>query len=194
MGDLAKAQRSAEGPKRSVLDSATTGVALPIFGAPLFQPEDHGIPNWIQIPGHRMGRFSGEDQLGWGTHHIGLVDCINIPMCDHFSLKQPQNWHVLWDLEATHKEKLATKYRKQEGHFLLLKRLIVRVRLDPTGVRFIPDPEIWNIYVPLDRSQTVVRDGVVGKPVMKSGLNKKLDNARDSLLTKFRRKVGLCMK
>jgi hypothetical protein len=194
MGELANARRSAEGPKRSGIDSATSGVALPIFGSPSFLPEDHGVPNWIIIPGHSPGRFDGEDALGWGTHHIGLVDCINIPMCNHFSLKQPQNWATLWDLEATAQEKLAAKFRRQDGHLMLLKRLIVRVRLDPSGIRFIPRPELWNIYVPLDRSQTVVRDGVVGKPVLKSNITEELAKVRDGIMTKFKKKVDRCMQ
>lgn len=194
MGELAKQQRSAQGPKRSAQDSAVTGIAIPIFSAPLFDPAVHRIPNWITIPGHKPGTFDGEDALGWGVHPIGLVSCINIPMCEQFDLEVNHSFGRLWELESTAKERAIATENKQKGYRLLLKRLIVRVGIDFTSIQFIPDPEVWNIYVPLDLTPTSVQEGVMGKLVLKSGLTEKLQAARDGIMSKYRRKLGLCMK
>lgn len=194
MGELSKQQRSAQGTKRSATDSQAIGAALPIFMGPAFDPNVHRIPCWLTIVGHKPGTFDGEDRLGWGVHPIGLVDCINIPICRQFNLKSPQSFSTLWDMEATAQERVATKYRPQDGYLKMMKRLIVHVRLDFTAIQFIPDPEVWNIYVPLDLTPTSVRSGQVGRLVPKSGLTERLQEARDSILSRARRKAGLCLK
>lgn len=194
MGELSRQQRSSQGPKRSYHDSMSVGVALPIFSGPSFDPREHRIPCWLTISGHKPGTFDGEDQLGWGVHPIGLVDCINIPMCQLFSLKSPQDFGTLWSTEASSSERVASKYRPQDGYLQMMKRLIVHVRLDFTAIQFIPDPQVWNVYVPLDLSPTCVRSGQTGRLILKSGLTEKIQSARDSVLTRARRSIGLCLK
>lgn len=190
MGELARQQRSSHGPKLSGLDAAATAIQLPIFGGPVFDPTEHRVPNWIIIPGHVLGTFDGEDQLGWGMHPVGVVDCINLPMCKQFNLKVKQNFGALFTLEATYKEKMLAKTKPQAAFLSLLKRLIVRVKVDLTAAQFIPDPEVFDVLVNLDMSQTAVRNGASGRLVLKSTfISDKVNKARDSLMSKFRKKL-----
>jgi hypothetical protein len=180
MGENLKRQTRHVGPgKRSDLESSAGVIALPIFMAPAFDGAEHRVYNWARLVDEEAG-FHGVDNYGWGLESNGVITCVNLPMCQSFSLRSLQNWATLWQLEATARETMVAKQNLVPAHTNLLRRLIVRVQLDMTGYRFIPDPEVWAVEVPLS-SQTSVRSGTVGKLVLKSGVKPEVDKERRHL-------------
>lgn len=175
---------SAYGAKLSGHDSVNVGRALPIYHDSLFRPA-FPIINWIEIPGHSLGTFDGEDVFGWGTHPDATVDCINVANMRRYDLRKidvlmgpAYNWGNLWQIQASLEEKRIFRSNQFAAIRLFLERNIVRVTLDFESNFFIPDPLIHDVWIPLDLHQTSPREGVGGKAMLKSQLTDDVKNAR----------------
>jgi hypothetical protein len=156
-GELAKMQKRGQGAKGEVpLGGQLQKLVLPIFRSPIFI--GHGALNPYFVPGLARGGFPGEDEYGWGTHPNGLVDCINLQACTNgFSLMAEQNWPTLWDYERRDDHEPVVQF---------LERLIIPIRLDPSSVKRIPNPETWNVEVQLDSG--LLKPGALGKLTLKA--------------------------
>lgn len=171
-GDLAKMQLRGRGAKGEVPYGAQEGkMTLPIFRAPVFS--GHGVTNPRFLPGLAKGDFKGEDEYGWGAHHKGLVDCVNLKACRSFSLLHNQDWPTLWELE--HNEDVNGNLEPVAD---FLQRIIVMIRLDRSSVKRIPNPEIWDVEVELDSGFVV--SGSKGSLVLKSRPSKDNEAVRDT--------------
>lgn len=179
MGQLDKARRSHEGAKRSAYDSLSAEIALPIFRAPLFDPVEHRVENWMSHP--RDSGFAGLDTNNWGVNSVGVVTCINIPLCRKFSTSHPQNWSTFWGLEHNQMEAQLETRRAGMGHAALLRRLITFVRVDNPG--FIPEPEAWVVSAPTDFAMSSVRSGTTGRLTLRRKITEPTERIRGSAFT-----------
>jgi hypothetical protein len=156
--------------KRGELGVSPSTVDLPIFK----DWDGHSVKNWISHP----PSFAGLDPLGFGLHPSGIVDCINIPLCGQFRLADAHDFGLFWRYESNSTEQDIWENDRQHAHERMLRRLIVRVQLNLTDPRFVPDPDIHHIRVATSLSQRTIRDGAVGSVILRSGFNKKLHELR----------------
>ena len=163
MGMLEKMRSSHIGPKRSVIDMSAGPVSLPIFKGPVFDPTEHRVRNWVSVPGEYG--FPGLDHYGWGLHPNGMIDCINLPACQSFD-GSIRDWGTLWSMEATGFEMLVSQADPAAARVKLLKRLIVRVLLNPSMMTFIPDPKKWDVQVVPALGYTSLPNGISGSLVL----------------------------
>lgn len=134
---------------------------LIIFKGPLFEPAEHGVRNPGLMPGRDPQDFPGLDSKGWGLFPNGVITCINMPMCANgFSINNAVNWTNFWNLNASADEMAMSIQNGVEGRRRFLGRLIIPVRLDMSGIQFVPDPSIWLVSVPLSDSQSVKASSV----------------------------------
>jgi hypothetical protein len=155
-------------------------IAVPIFKDPLFKATDHGVRNWNILPGQKLGKFAGEDSLGWGIHRNGTVDVLNLrllPLADG----RISSWGDLVQIAGIAKD---LEYSQTHPdirtllHEKLMRRMIVQVRLELSDIQRIPDPREWDVVVAATANS--IRGGSVGKLRLKPGFSEKTEKARYS--------------
>ena len=162
---------------------------MPIFMGPVFDPLEHRVRNWAEVPGERG--FPGLDAYGWGLHPTGMIDCINLPNCKFFD-GSIRNWAKLWNSEAMAEGDLCAYEDTTQGHKLFLRTIIRRVMLNPIDPAFCPNPELWDVKVDLEGS---VPNGAIGRLVPRNIATKESEDQRFSKFTErsgpWSAKVGI---
>jgi hypothetical protein len=75
----------------------------------------------------KTARYKGEDAWGFGIHSNGTIDCINVPLCEKWTVGTERSMRKLWELESTYQERLAEDNRFGDGLRAMMRRLLVTV-------------------------------------------------------------------